>query len=231
MYKLVISIKIEKWEFICIAEGWIRMEITKLVLGECITNVYIVASKEKNAILIDPADNAKTIIDTIDQLGVKLKYIFITHGHTDHILALKEVKEHFDVPVVISKIDAWRLSDEELINERTYVKVPYVAVRPDILISAGDSIYLDELEFDFYPMPGHTDGSMAIVVDDVIFSGDTLLREKHGKTTLPGGNEEMLIASINKMLEDFEGDYRVLTGHREETTLAHERMHNPYVYK
>ena len=82
------------------------MNITKLVLGACSTNVYIVSSNKKNAILIDPADNAAEIIKTIEENGLYLKYIFITHGHTDHILALKEVKEYFNVPVIISKIDA-----------------------------------------------------------------------------------------------------------------------------
>ena len=71
------------------------MNITKLVLGACNTNVYIVSSNKKNAILIDPADNAAEIIKTIEENGLCLKYIFITHGHTDHILALKEVKEYF----------------------------------------------------------------------------------------------------------------------------------------
>ncbi|MDO5382134.1 MAG: MBL fold metallo-hydrolase [Eubacteriales bacterium] len=208
-----------------------RYKITKLVLGACITNVYIVSNLVNDAVLIDPADEADKIIDAIEEQNLNLKYIFITHGHTDHILALKEVKEHFNVPVVISKIDAYRLEDEELINERPYVTIPYKAVKPDILISHGDVINLGDLSFLFYGMPGHTDGSMAIVMDDVIFSGDTLLFEKHGKTTLPGGNEELLVESINKMMKDFTGDYKVLTGHREETTLEHERMYNPYVRK
>ena len=121
------------------------MNITKLVLGACNTNVYIVSSNKKNAILIDPADNAAEIIKTIEENGLCLKYIFITHGHTDHILALKEVKEYFNVPVIISKIDAGRLEDEELINERPYVKIPYKAVKADILICEDDIINLDEL--------------------------------------------------------------------------------------
>jgi hypothetical protein len=120
------------------------MNITKLVLGACSTNVYIVSSNKKNAILIDPADNAAEIIKTIEENGLCLKYIFITHGHTDHILALKEVKEYFNVPVIISKIDAGRLENEELINERPYVKIPYKAVKADILICEDDIINLDD---------------------------------------------------------------------------------------
>ena len=176
------------------------MNITKLVLGACSTNVYIVSSNKKNAILIDPADNAAEIIKTIEENGLCLKYIFITHGHTDHILALKEVKEYFNVPVIISKIDAGRLEDEELINERPYVKIPYKAVKADILICEDDIINLDELSFSFLGMPG-----------------------QHGKTSLPGGNEKLLISSIEKMMNTLIGDYKIYPGHRQETSLDYER--------
>lgn len=205
------------------------MQITKLVLGACITNCYIVSSDNGNCVIIDPADEAEKIIEVVRTNQLNVQYIFVTHGHTDHILALEAVKKEFQAPVVISEIDAWRLEDETLINERPYVKVPYRAVKPDILVKENDVIEVDELAFRFYGMPGHTEGSMAIVLGDIIFTGDTLLKETHGKTTLPGGNEEMLVASIKRMAKEFEGDYRILTGHRAETTLEHERQFNPYI--
>ena len=205
------------------------MKITKLVLGACNTNCYIVASKQKNCIIIDPADDGERIVSEVVKQGLTVKYIFVTHGHTDHVLALEYVKDYFGAPVVISRIDAWRLEDEELINERPYVEIPYKAVKPDILIEENSVIEVDELKFRFYGMPGHTDGSMAIVLEDIIFTGDTLLKENHGKTTLPGGNEAKLIESINRLAREFSGDYKILTGHREETTLAYERLHNPYI--
>ena len=207
------------------------MQITKLILGACITNCYIVASNKGNCVIIDPADEAEKIIDAVHKNGLNVQYIFITHGHTDHILALEEVKNEFQAPIVISKVDGWRLSDEELINERPYVKVPYKAVKPDILVEENDVLKVDELTFRFYGMPGHTEGSMAIVLDDIIFTGDTLLFENHGKTTLPGGNEEQLVASIQRLAKEFKGDYRILTGHRAETTLEHERQFNSYINK
>lgn len=205
------------------------MKIYKLVLGACITNCYIAASEKNRCVIIDPADEAEKIIAEITRNNLKPEYIFITHGHTDHILALEEIKKYYGIPAVISKTDAWRLEDEALINERPYVTKPYRAVRADILISEGDIINLDELTFSFYGMPGHTDGSMAIVTGNIIFSGDTLLRCGHGKTTLPGGNEELLIRSINRMAVDFKGDYIIKTGHREETTLDYERENNPFI--
>ncbi len=199
--------------------------IERRVIGACRTNVYLLISAENNAVLIDPADDAPGIIRWIGESGASLKYIFITHGHADHVLALEEVKEHFRVPVVISATDASRLLDAAGINERPYVKTPYRPVKPDILVEAGGELQLDELTLCFYGMPGHTDGSLAVCVGRVIFTGDTLLKNGHGKTTLPGGDREKLIASIRRMLADFEGEYRILPGHGEETTLEAERAY------
>lgn len=199
------------------------MKIEKKVIGACDTNVYLVITEKNNAVLIDPADDAEGIITWIRECGVSLKYIFVTHGHADHVLALKRVKEFFNVPVIISKADAERLEDPVLINDRPYIKTPVSPVYPDLLIQEGDELRLDELRFSFYMMPGHTDGSMAAAVKDVIFTGDTLLKNGHGKTSLPGGDTEKLISSIRRMLDDFKGSYRILPGHREETTLDAER--------
>ena len=199
------------------------MRIEQKVIGACYTNVYLVISEQHNAVLIDPADDAEGIIAWIKDLGVSLKYIFITHGHADHVLALERVKEFFNVPVIISKTDAQRLMDPVLLNERPYVIAPVNPVYPDLLIQEGDELWMDELKCRFYAMPGHTEGSMAVIVNDVIFTGDTLMKNKHGKTSLPGGNTEQLIASIRRILSDLEGNYRVLPGHREETTLDAER--------
>ena len=201
------------------------MRIEQRVIGACHTNVYLLISEKNNAVLIDPADDAEAIIAWIRASGAVLKYIFITHGHADHVLALEEVRDAFPVPVIISKQDADRLVHPALINERPYVTVPVNPLFPDLLIQDGDELWLDELQIRFFAMPGHTEGSMAAAVGSILFTGDTLLKNGIGKTTLPGGDRERLIASVRNMLRAFEGDYRVLPGHREETTLAAERAY------
>ena len=206
----------------CLGEGG-RMRIEKKVLGACYTNVYLLISEQNNALLIDPADEAETIIQWIKDLSVTLKYIIITHGHADHVLALEAVRDFFHVPVIISKTDAERLTDTTLINERPYVKTSFRPVFPDLLIQEDDELWMDELKLRFYAMPGHTEGSAAIIVNDVIFTGDTLLKGGHGKTSLPGGDTDRLIASIRRLLKDLPGNYRIMPGHREETTLDVER--------
>lgn len=206
------------------------MKIIKLILGACSTNCYIVASDSKNCVIIDPADEAPKIKSMVEKEGLVPCYLFITHGHTDHILAASELKKIYKSPLVISKTDAWRLGDEALINSRPYVTKLYQRVTPDILIQDKDEIWMDELHFQFYAMPGHTEGSMAVILENNIFTGDTLLKENHGKTSLMGGNEDILIESINK-LSKLDKDYLIYPGHREETTLEHERKYNPYIKK
>jgi len=140
-------------------------------------------------------------------------------------LALEAVKACFQVPVIISRIDSDRLVHPKLINERPYVTKPVNSIQADILIQEADELWLDELQLRFYAMPGHTDGSMAVIVNDVIFTGDTLLKNGHGKTTLPGGDKDRLISSIRRLLHKLSGNYRILPGHREETTLDAERAY------
>lgn len=195
------------------------MGIIRLVLGDCFTNCYLVFDKKtKDTILIDPADNAEQIITTVEKEQLNIRYIFITHGHTDHVLALSSVKDAFNVPVIVSKIDAWRLMDEELINERPYVCTPYTAVRPDILLSDDDCLNLGSLQFTAKLLPGHTEGSMALICGQTVFPGDIIMINGHGKTSLPGGSDEKMQQSLAYIKENWQG-YTVYPGHKEIFTI------------
>lgn len=197
--------------------------IVRLVLGACYTNCYLVYSKKtKECMIIDPADCAGEIIKSIEENRLKPVYITITHGHTDHILAAGELKERYHIPVLISKIDAWRLEDEALMNGRPYVNTPYKAVKPSVLLQEDDEIWLDDIVFRIMVVPGHTEGSILLVGNHVIFTGDTMLKGGHGKTTLPGGNEEDMARSLER-IKELDGDYVVYPGHKEITTLEEER--------
>lgn len=199
-------------------------EIIRLVLGACSTNCYIVYNKSsQKCFIIDPADEAEKIINVIEKNGLKPQYIIITHGHTDHILAMRALVDRYDIPVMISRIDAWRLLDERLINERPYVREPYKPVRASVLLSEGDEIWLDDICFQIMILPGHTPGSMAIVGDGIIFTGDTLMADRCGKTSLLGGDEQALAESV-KRLKDMPKDYMIYPGHREITMLCECRI-------
>lgn len=200
-----------------------QMGVIRLVLGACFTNCYLAYSQTtQSCMIIDPADSASEIVRRIEEKGLKPRYIAITHGHTDHVLAAAELAEKYKIPVIVSKIDAWRLLDEELINDRPYVEKPYKPVRPSFLLGEGDEIWLDDIKFSVMILPGHTPGSMALIAENVIFTGDTMLAGGHGKTSLYGGNEADMEKSIRR-LKELPGNYFIYPGHKEITTLDTER--------
>lgn len=202
-----------------------KLGIVRLVLGACFTNCYLAYSKRtRECMIIDPADCADEIIENIEKNHLKPVYIIVTHGHTDHILALGELKEQYHIPVLVSKIDAWRLEDEALINGRPYVNKPYRAVKPSVLLQENDEIWLDDIRFRIMVVPGHTEGSILLITEHAIFTGDTMLKGGHGKTSLPGGNEEAMKESLRR-IKHLDGNYVIYPGHKEITTLEEERKH------
>jgi len=204
------------------------LQIKKLILGACHTNCYLLEEGGK-CLIVDPADQPEAFIEVIEENGWQPQAILLTHAHTDHVLAGAALIERYHIPAAVSVRDAWRLEDEALINSRPYVKEPY---RPfKAVIGLGDDSFwrLGDTMLRFFPMPGHTEGSLAILAgEDIILSGDTLLAGKHGRTDLPGGNEEELVASLRR-LAALPGDRTVLPGHGPETTLDKERRTNPYL--
>ena len=208
--------KTDKGEILKLPEN---MGIIKLVLGACFTNCYIVYHKiTRNCFIIDPADESEKIINAIEENGLHPKYIVITHGHSDHVLAMHALVEKYKIMVMISKIDAWRLLDEDLINERPYVTEPYKPVRASVLLSEDDEIWLDDIGFKIMVVPGHTPGSIALIGENVIFTGDTMLANGHGKTSLPGGDEKEILRSLER-IKSLEGNYIIYPGHKESTVI------------
>ncbi len=202
------------------------MQIQTLILGACHTNCYLVSDENQNAVIIDPADDAPSILRAAQ--GLRVHNLLVTHGHTDHILALEAVRQRLGAPIVISKADAWRLESETLINQRPYVTIPYRAVKADIQVDETSVLTVGALSFRFFPMPGHTEGSMAIFCGGAVFTGDTLLKRGRGIVTLPGADEPLLNRSLRR-LASIPGDYDIYPGHGPRTMLAQERAENPYL--
>lgn len=203
------------------------MHLFSMTLGACHTNCYLLWEGEE-CVIIDAPDEPGEIIAAIRQRGLRPRYLLLTHAHTDHILAAAALWERYGMPVALSTRDAWRLGDEALINSRPYVTEPYRPVQADIGLQGGCMLRCGGLELRFFAMPGHTEGSLAIFCGNLLFTGDTLLQGGHGRTDLPGGNEEELVQSLQR-LAAVPGNYRVLPGHGAETTLEAERHLNPYL--
>ena len=194
------------------------MEITVLTLGGYMTNCYILRQEASSkCLIIDPGYEAGRILSVLQQKQLEPEAILLTHGHFDHVGAVQDLAAETDCDVYIAEAD---LSLPPMI---TNGKLYYTHTYP-----ASGTLNLAGLAIRVLPTPGHTPGSVCLLVEDTMFSGDTLFQGSCGRTDLPGGSWEQIAAAL-KTLAALPGDYRVLPGHGGETTLDRERQSNPYL--
>ena len=194
------------------------MEITVLTLGGYMTNCYILRQEASSkCLIIDPGYEAGRILSVLQQKQLEPEAILLTHGHFDHVGAVQDLAAETDCDVYIAEADL------RLPPMITNGKLYYTHTYP-----ASGTLNLAGLAIRVLPTPGHTPGSVCLLVEDTMLSGDTLFQGSCGRTDLPGGSWEQIAASL-KTLAALPGDYRVLPGHGGETTLDRERQSNPYL--
>jgi len=186
------------------------------------------SESSREGVIIDPADEAKVILKSVRDLALDIKFILLTHGHFDHIGALKEVKEAIGAEVAMHKDDAMHLQEYSLAGEQFGLSYP-VPSAPDRLLQDGDSIDVGDLHFSVLHTPGHTPGGICILVDGVVFSGDTLFNYGIGRCDLPGGSYSQLMDSIRTKLMTLPDETIVYPGHGATTTIGTERQGNPFL--
>lgn len=185
----------------------------------------IIDEKTNQSALVDCNEFSQKMIDMIGDTD--LKYILLTHGHFDHIIGVKSVKEKYGAQVVISKEDEPMLNSSKL-SLAAFCNAPQNNVDADIIVKDGDEITLGEIKIKVMATPGHTSGSVCYIAENCIFSGDTLFYCSCGRTDFPSGSHEQMMTSLQK-LKTLDGDYKVYTGHNNLTTLDFERKNNPYM--
>lgn len=202
------------------------MEITEIVVGPIKTNCYIVTSEQNNAVVIDPGFEGDKILKKINELGAKVEYVLLTHGHFDHIGAVDAVKR--GCPGAKSVL---MREDEDICLDPTLV-TPGITngTTPDMFVTDGDVIKVDELSFKYIATPGHTKGSACIVCGEKLFSGDTLMSRGCGRTDLYGASTRDMRSSLKK-LGELPGDYEIFPGHGPGTTMEIERYANTFLRK
>ena len=203
------------------------MKTETFVVGFLNTNCYLVHDGA-DAVVIDPGAEAERILARASELGVKIRYIFLTHGHFDHTLAVREIKETTGAQLVSTAGERVRLSDEETSGHTMLRHREFVPLAADIEVSDGEKMTVGSMTFEFMTTPGHTEGSVCIICEDTMFAGDTLFAGTCGRCDLIGGDISQMMASLKKIYE-LADDYRVLSGHGEETTLSRERVTNMYM--
>lgn len=192
------------------------MNISRIIVGELSTNCYLVASRKGEAFVIDPGDDAAEIKAALEENGLKARFIVLTHGHIDHVKAAKELC----LPVFIHKADAEIVLKPEK-NPMSIFFGTFEPVLPQKELSDGDHIELEELDFEVFHTPGHTQGCVCLYGHGCLFSGDTLFRHGVGRTDFPGASEIDMESSL-KRLSTLPGQTKVYPGHGPDTTIGRE---------
>ena len=191
----------------------------QLCVGMVRTNCYIVYDEAtREAAVIDPGDNAKSILHAVNEEQLNVKYVLLTHAHFDHIGALK--------PLLAAAPDARVYvgdQDKDDPCDMAYDLLTYTDTYQD-----GDTVEAAGLSFRVLGTPGHTPGSVCLLCGEALFSGDTLFAGSYGRTDFKGGSMQDMYASLRK-LAALPPQTRVLPGHGPESTIEDELRTNPYL--
>ena len=194
------------------------LNMKHLALGAYQTNCYLVWGEDSpSCVVIDPGYEPETILYEVKKLVKEIAAILLTHGHFDHVGAVKDLAAETGCPVYLCPEDLSmpaQMTAGPLYYTNTYAE--------------GDFVELAGLSFKVLHTPGHTPGSVCLMCENAIFSGDTLFWGSCGRTDLPGGSWSTIRVSL-KRLADLLGDYDVYPGHGDSTTLSFERKMNPYL--
>lgn len=202
------------------------MKVLRKAFGSMSNNCYLIVDEETNkSALVDCPEFNDKMVELIGDTD--LEYILLTHGHFDHIIGAKEVKEKYNAKVVISKEDEPMLSSSKL-SLAAFCNAPQNNVDADILVRDNSVVQLGNIEIKVMATSGHTKGSVCYLAENYLFSGDTLFYCSCGRTDLPSGSGEEMLQSMRK-LRALDGNLKVMTGHDELSELDFERKNNPYM--
>ncbi len=210
------------------------MILEQLLVGAIETNCYIVGCEQTlEGLIIDPGADAEKILKIVKEKNLNIKYIINTHAHIDHIGANKYLKETLNSKICMHEEDIKFLKDPNL-NLSAFVPqdlqgdcLPFP--HPDIALNKDSQLKIGNLKALILHTAGHTPGSISIVIDKCVFTGDALFSGSIGRTDFPLADETTLINGIKNKLFKLPEKFRVYPGHGASSTIGKEKRENPYL--
>jgi hydroxyacylglutathione hydrolase len=200
-------------------------------VGPLACNCTILGDEEtREAIVIDPGDDVSRLHKRLTEQGLKLKQILVTHGHIDHVGGALKLKRLTGAPIYLNENDLPQLEMMDTQAEWIGVAPPEIAP-PDEGLKDGQLVGLEHYPAQVLHTPGHTEGSICLHFAPLklLIAGDTLFAGSIGRTDLPGGNFDQIIASLRSRLLTLPDETKVLPGHGPATTIGEERASNPFL--
>jgi len=206
------------------------MEVRSFTVGPLSENTYLLRGDgSATAVFVDPGDEAPRLLAALDELGVTLEAILLTHTHIDHVGAVAPVARATGAPVYCPRDEAFVLAD--IAAWTPFGFPPAESYDADETLAGGERLTLAGLEIDVISTPGHSPGHLSFSIADqqALFSGDVIFQQSVGRTDLPGADGATLMRSIAHLLDTLPDDTRVHPGHMSTTTLGRERVNNPFL--
>ena len=203
------------------------MEIIRMMTGVYAANCYIVYSEDKG-IIIDPGGDVEDIVKKVEELGVDIEFILLTHGHGDHIGGVAELKEILKVPAYINEEDEY-MTQDPMFNLSASMPSGPKTFEADKVFKDGNILKAGKMEVEVIHTPGHTPGGSSFKIDNNIFTGDTLFKGSIGRTDFPKSSLEEIMHSVKEVLAKYPDDTVVYPGHGPSTTIGEEKTSNPFM--
>jgi len=208
------------------------LQISIVPVTEYQQNCSIVYDDQtKAAVVVDPGGEVEKIAAAVEELGVKIKAVWLTHGHLDHAGGAEAAKKQFDVEIIGPHQADKMLLDKIETTAAGYGLTGMFNANPDRWLKEGDSLNIGAHEFEVRHCPGHAPGHVVFInhANKIILMGDVLFKGSIGRTDLPGGNHQSLLDSIAQKIMTLDDEYQFVCGHSEPSTIGAERSTNPFL--
>lgn len=207
------------------------IQVASFRFNDYLENTYLLFDESLHAVIIDPGmytvQERECIHNYIDYFGLKLDYVVITHSHIDHILGCAYMLDHYNIPLVINEKEYRNLKLMKSFAAARGFDIDEMNTKP-VMVAGGEILKFGNSELEILFTPGHSQGSISLIhkQQSMIFSGDVIFNNSMGRTDLPGGNKETLLATIAETILPLPDHFTIYAGHGPVTTVGHERKNN-----